>query len=254
MARRYFAIGIERFPEAPATLSSRIWSVEVLRRLGDVETAWKKVAELESVPMPASQALELLEARALLEESTGYYTEAELAWLALAGASPNATIQRNYFSKGRAAAKRAGDSLTELLLRAAIEPDRKNTIVGLWLFDGGHAEAALRYVPEHPVARLEAALARAERGEAGRAEAMLWATPLDESTLALRYLVHAEVLLRSGRPSEVPALLRGAIEASSDRTFVEPAIQKMVRAYAALGDWESAELALRGIMPKEKTQ
>jgi tetratricopeptide (TPR) repeat protein len=251
MARRYFQIGIERFPSAPASVSSRIWCVDVQRRLGDVASAWEEVADLEAMPLTPSQAVELLEVRCHLDQATGRYADAEAGWLALASRATSPILTEKYLTQAFASARKAGDPLGELLVRAAMFPDRKRETVAAWLVAQGTPEAALRYRPDDPTIRLDAALARAAGGDLDRAEALLASTPITKETASLRKLVQAEIALLSKRPEDVPELLLAVVEASSDKAFVMKALDILARAYVLTGDYSQAEASLRGIIPKE---
>lgn len=251
MARRYFKIGIERFPKSPASISSRIFNVEVLRRVGEVELAWEEVADLEVERLTRGQALELLEVRSALEASTGYPSEAALGWLALASAERLPARRQRFLEDARRAAERAGDALGSLAIDLTLAPDSKGERIALWLVSQGFTEAALRFHPGDPEVMLRAARSRAAAGQLDRAQLLLTQTPVTVETASTRKLVQAEIALRSRRPEEVPGILLPYIEASSDKSFVLDALGLLSEAYLLTGNLGDAELSMQGIVPKE---
>ena len=70
--------------------------------------------------------------------------------------------------------------------------------------------------------------------------------------MGLRKLIEAELAIRGGEPAQVPKILGAAIESSTDKAFVNAALRKLGEAYVALHDFERADSAFRGIVPKEE--
>jgi tetratricopeptide (TPR) repeat protein len=251
MANRYFKIAMEKHPVAEATTLSKIWNIDAMRQLGQVEAAWTAVEQLEMQPLKLEFAMELLKARTSLAEACGAYADALEGWTTIAGFAPTAERRRECLEHAVEVARKTGDLLAELLIRVSLAPaNGKDEIVGRWLVDHGMPDLAVKRLSFDPEARLRAVHDFVWHGELERARELLRATPSEGGWALVGRLIEAEIALQTKNPERVPPLIAELIRQSNDKVLVNSAFRCLGDAYLQMNDLDRAELAFRGIVPE----